>query len=117
MTEKIIAAGIEVHRALGPGFMERIYENALVIELEARGHQVKRQVRFAVAYRGQEVGEHRADLLVDEKIVVELKSVEAIAAVHAAQLRSTLKAAGKQVGLLMNFNQATLTSGVRRVIN
>lgn len=116
LTEAIIAAGIEVHQDLGPGFVEKIYENALATELGLRGHAVERQLVVQVHYRGQLVGQHRIDLLVDEQIVVELKSVEALAQVHKAQLRSILKAAGKRVGLLMNFNQATLTQGVKRVI-
>ena len=117
MTDSIIAAAIDVHRELGPGFLEKIYENALVLELEARGHEVERQTTADVLFKGQKIGQHKVDILVDDEIVVELKSVEALVATHTAQLRSTLKAAGKRVGLLMNFNQATLTSGVRRVIN
>jgi len=117
LTDAIIPAAIEVHRDLGPGFVEKIYENALVLELESRGHRVERQLTVNVVFRGQTVGQHRLDLLVDDAIVVELKSVEALAAAHKAQLRSTLKAAGKRVRLLMNFNQATLASGVKRVIN
>jgi GxxExxY protein len=117
LTESIIAAGIEVHRTLGPGYLEKIYENAMVLELGARGHQVARQLDGHVVYRGQAIGKHRLDLLVDDQVVVELKSVEALASVHAAQLRSTLKAAGKKVGLLMNFNQEVLVKGLKRVIN
>ena len=117
LTDAIIGAAIQVHRELGPGFVEKIYENALVLELESRGHRVERQLTVNVVFRGQTVGQHRLDLLVDDAIVVELKSVEALAAAHKAQLRSTLKAAGKRVRLLMNFNQATLASGVKRVIN
>jgi GxxExxY protein len=117
LTEKIIGAAVDVHRALGPGFLEKVYENALVLELEARGHKVARQVTVAVLYREKLVGQHRIDLLVDDLVVLELKSVEALARAHQAQLRSTLKAANKRIGLLMNFNQATLTSGIRRVIN
>ena len=117
LTEAIIAAAIAAHRELGPGFVEKVYENALAVELELRGHEVKRQVPVTISYRGRVVGKHTLDLLVDDQVVVELKSVEALASVHMAQLRSALKAAGKRVGLLMNFNQPTLTSGVRRVIN
>ncbi len=117
LTDSIIAAAVEVHRALGPGFVEQIYENALVAELESRGHAVARQVTVDVLYRGRLVGQHRADVLVDDEVVAELKSVDALSAVHTAQLRSTLKAAGKRVGLLLNFNQETLTKGVKRVIN
>lgn len=117
LTKRIIAAGVEVHRELGPGFVEKIYENALASELLHRGHNVDRQVVVRVGYRGEIVGEHRIDLMVDDLVVVELKTVDALAEVHKAQLRSTLKAAGKQVGLLINFNRPTLTEGVRRVIN
>jgi GxxExxY protein len=102
---------------MGPGYVEKIYENALVLELESRGHKVDRQITVDVAYRGKLVGQHRIDLLVDDLVVLELKSVEALANAHKAQLRSSLKAAGKRIGLLMNFNQETLTSGVKRVIN
>ncbi len=117
LTEQIIAAAIEVHRQLGPGYLEQIYENALVLELEHRGHDIKRQVSCNVSYRGQRIGQHRLDLLVDDQVVLELKSVDALAATHAAQLWSTLKAANKRIGLLMNFNQKMLTDGLRRVIN
>ena len=117
LTEEIIAAAVAVHRELGPGFLEKIYENALVIEVESRDHKVDRQVGVEVLYRGEPIGRHVVDLLVDDAVVVELKSVEALAATHIAQLRSTLKAAKKRVGLLINFNQAVLTKGVKRVIN
>jgi GxxExxY protein len=117
LTEKIISAAMAVHTSLGPGFLEQIYENALELELTNRGHQVQRQVWLDVLYRGHVVGQHRLDMLVDQEVVIELKSVEALAAVHKAQLRSTLKAAEKRIGLLMNFNQRKLRDGIRRVIN
>ena len=117
LTDEIIAAAVAVHRELGPGFLEKIYENALVIELESPGYKVDRQVGVEVSYRGELIGRHKIDLLVDDAVVVELKSVEALAATHKAQLRSALKAAEKRVGLLINFNQAVLTKGVKRVIN
>ena len=117
LTESIIAAAIEVHRTLGPGFVEKIYERAFVIELTGRGHKVDRQLTCDVKYLGELVGQHRLDLLVDDRIVIELKSVEALADVHKAQLRSTLKAAAKRVGLLINFNHETLKEGLKRVIN
>ena len=116
LTDAIINAAISVHRDLGPGFLESIYENALVIELESRGHGVGRQIEYEVLYRGKLVGKHRLDVLVDNQVVVELKSVEALARQHQAQLRSTLKAAGKKVGLLLNFNQAKLADGIKRVV-
>jgi GxxExxY protein len=117
LTDAIIAAAVDVHRALGPGFLEKIYENALTMELESRGHRVERQTGFDIEYRGKLIGKHQADMIVDGEVVVELKSVERLAATHSAQLRSTLKAAGRRVGLLMNFNQSTLVAGLRRIIN
>ncbi|MCE5278598.1 MAG: GxxExxY protein [Planctomycetaceae bacterium] len=116
LTNAVIAAAIYVHRKLGPGYLEQIYENALVIELESRGRVVERQKSFDVYYKGFLVGQHRLDLLVDDQVVLELKSVEALAAIHVAQLRSILKASGKRIGLLMNFNQPTLAKGLKRVI-
>ena len=117
LTKQIIAAAIEVHRLLGPGYVEKIYENALVVELTSRGHQVTRQMTLDVKYKESLVGQHRLDVLVDGCVVLELKSVEALNAAHKAQLRSTLKAANKRVGLLLNFNQATLRNGIARVVN
>jgi GxxExxY protein len=117
LTEKIIGAAVAVHRELGPGFLERIYENALILELESQGCSVEKQVTYDVLYKNELIGQHRLDILVDGEIVVELKSVEKILKVHAAQLRSTLKAAKKQVGLVINFNQETLVRGLKRVIN
>jgi GxxExxY protein len=117
LTQSIIAAAIEVHKELGPGFLESIYEKALSLALQQLGHDVKSQVTENVLFRGELIGQHRMDLLVDNAVVVELKSVQALASVHAAQLRSTLKAANKAIGLLINFNQTILTQGVKRVIN
>jgi len=117
LTEKIIGAAVAVHRELGPGFLERIYENAMVLELKSRGHSVEKQVVCDVFYADKLIGQHRLDVLVDGEIVVELKAVEKILKVHAAQLLSTLKAANKQIGLVINFNQETLVQGLKRVVN
>jgi len=117
LTERIIAAAIAVHRELGPGFVESIYENALAIELTRRGHDVQRQVLLPVYHAGEKIGEHRCDMLVDGEVVLELKAAEQTAKAHKAQLLSTLKAAGKTVGLLINFGLETLVKGVERVIN
>lgn len=114
-TGRIIGAAIEVHRRLGPGFLESIYENALVIELSKRGLAVEQQVVIAVRYDGEVVGEHRLDLLVDEDIVVELKAVKDLDPVHFSVVRSYLHALGKRHGLLLNFNRTRLD--VRRVID
>jgi len=115
LTEKIIGAAIEVHRRLGPGFIESIYENALAIELRKRRVQYERQVELVVEYDGVEVGRHRLDLLVERTIVVELKAIKDVKDVHFAIVRSYLKAAGKQHGLLLNFAKPTLE--VKRVIS
>ena len=114
LTGKIIAAAIEVHRQLGPGFLESIYESALVIALHQMGLKVERQVEIIVEYAGMEVGRHRLDLLIEGTIIVELKAIKNLVDVHFAIVRSYLKAAGKQHSLLLNFAKTTLV--VKRVI-
>lgn len=114
LTDKIIAGAIEVHRELGPGFIESIYEKALVLELRKRGLRVDRQIEVAVLYSMVEVGLHRIDLLVDDTIVVELKAIRGIEDIHFAIVRSYLKALGKKHGLILNFAKKTLE--VKRVI-
>jgi len=115
LTSKVIAAAIEVHRQLGPGFIESIYEHALVVELHNRGLKVEQQVEVPVEYEGVEVGRHRLDLLVEETIVVELKAIKNLEAVHFAIVKSYLRAVGKEHGLLLNFAKPTLE--VKRVIS
>ena len=114
LTEKIIGGAIEVHRRLGPGYLESFYENALVIELRKRGLGVKQQMEVPVLYEDQEVGRHRLDLFVEDTIVVELKAIKAFEDIHFAIVKSYLKAVGRQHGLLMNF--AAVTLEVKRVI-
>ena len=116
LTEEIIRCAIAVHRTLGPGFVENIYESAMAHELGKIGRSFERQKIVKVFYDGIEVGEHRIDLFVEQKVVVELKSADAIVGKHVAQVISTLKAAGVQVGLLLNFDQARMIDGVKRVI-
>lgn len=116
ITEKIIACGICVHRALNAGYVESIYENALCIELQKAGLNFRRQVTVSVEYEGVVVGEHRIDVLVEDVVVVELKSVSELTSQHLSQVMSTLKAAKLRLGLLMNFGEARLIDGVRRVI-
>jgi GxxExxY protein len=111
-----IGAAIEVHRALGPGFLEALYEEALSIELEERGIPHERQVALGVEYRGQRIGQQRLDLVVGGRLVVELKAVDALAPIHRAQVLSYLKAAHQPLGLLINFNVHTLRDGIRRVV-
>ena len=111
---KIIAAAIDVHKELGPGFLESIYESALKVSLRQRGIPYETQKEITVCFAGEEVGLHRLDLVVDEQIVVELKAVKALEDVHFSQLRSYLKATRLRIGLLMNFHCPTLV--VKRVI-
>jgi GxxExxY protein len=101
LTEKIIGAAILVHKTPGPGFIESIYENALVFELRKRGLEVKQQVEIPVKYDGIEVGKHRLDLLVEDIIVVELKAIKNLDDIHFAIVRSYLCAAEQRHGLLL----------------
>lgn len=114
LTGRIIACAIEVHKALGPGFLESIYEAALVVEINRAGLKVEQQRTLPVFYREVLVGEHRLDLLVENKIVVELKAVSELEDIHFAVVRSYLKAVGLEHGLLLNF--ATMPLTVKRVI-
>jgi GxxExxY protein len=114
LTERIIGAAIEVHRRLGPGFLESVYEKALIIELRKRRLAVRDQVEIAIAYDGVEVRLHRLDLIVEDTILVELKAIKNLEDVHFAVVRSYLKAAGKHHGLLLNFAKVTLE--IKRVI-
>jgi GxxExxY protein len=111
----VIGAAVEVHKELGPGFLESIYEQALKVELSESGLRFDSQNEIKVEYSGVEVGVHRLDLVVEEEIIVELKAVKELADIHFAQLRSYLKATGMKVGLLLNFSKPTLE--VRRVVN
>lgn len=112
----VIGAAIEVHRQLGPGYLEGIYEEALCLELADAGIGFERQKEIGVAYKGRVVGKHRLDLLVGGRLLVELKTVEELAAIHKAQVISYLKALRLPLGLLVNFNVPMLKHGVQRVI-
>jgi GxxExxY protein len=107
---------MDVHRILGPGLLESIYEEALSVELGLRGVCVARQVPIAFSYKGFTIGEGRLDLLVADRLVVELKACQQLLPVHLAQLLSYLKASNRSLGLLINFNVTTLRQGVKRVI-
>lgn len=107
-TGRIIGAAIEVHRALGPGFLESVYENAISIELAHREIPFVRQTTVPIWYRNAEVGAHVLDLLVEDQIVVELKAVRNLEDIHYVVLRSYLKATGREHGLLLNFAKPTL---------
>jgi len=108
LSEAIIGAAITVHRELGPGFLEQVYENALSLELQGRGIPIQRQLPVSVVYRGVEVGQHRLDLVVDKRLVVELKAVRALDNVHFAIVRSYLNAISLDHGLILNFAKTTL---------
>lgn len=105
ITYKINGAIFEVNRVLGPGFLEKVYENALLKELNAQGLKVASQVPIKVFYKEECVGEYFADLLVEDKIIIELKTVEKIEKIHEAQLLNYLKATGIKVGILVNFKK------------
>ena len=103
LTYLINGAIFEVSRILGPGFLEKVYENALLMELKARGIKAAAQYPIKVRYKDQIVGEYIADLLVEDKVIIELKTVDKIEKIHEAQLLNYLKATGIKVGLLVNF--------------
>lgn len=123
MTENEIAkivvdAAFTVHKTLGPGLLESVYEAALAYELSSRGMKVERQVPVPVMYKGVQIGEgFKMDLLVGEKVVLELKSVEKVAQVHKKQLLTYLRLADKRLGLLINFGAALIKEGVSQVVN
>jgi len=111
-----VDAAIEVHRHLGPGYLEAVYEEALAIELALRDLPFARQIPIPVQYKGQSVGQGRLDFLIDDALIVELKAVEALLPVHKAQVISYLKASRRQLGLLINFNVPALSQGIQRII-
>jgi GxxExxY protein len=116
LARAVIGAAIEVHRVLGPGFLESIYEQAVLLELQRRKVPLTRQTMVRVDYRGHPIGEARLDLGVGDRLVVELKAVEALAPIHTAEVLSYLKATGCHLGLLINFNVPVLKDGIKRII-
>ena len=117
ITRKIIGAAIEVHKNLGPGLLESIYEEALCYEFELRGIGFRRQVAIDVVYKGRVIKGQRIDIVVEEEVVVELKSVSKLHEVVLAQVLSYLKATGLKRGLIVNFRERRLVDGVKRVSN
>lgn len=118
ITEAIIGAAITVHRELGPGLLESAYEACLAYELADRGLAFERQKALPVEYRGVKIDcGYRLDLLVEGKVIVELKVVDRLEPIHKAQLLSYLKLSGCKVGLLINFNVIMLKNGIRRLVN
>jgi len=117
ITGRIISAAIEVHRVLGPGLLESVYACCLMDELKYNGLYAEKQVQLPVCYKGRKLDkEFIIDILVEDKIIVELKSVETILPVHEFQLLTYLKLSGKKLGLLINFNVSSLKDGIRRKI-
>lgn len=117
LTARVIGAAIEVHKQLGPGLLESAYEECLAWELELARVRVRRQLALPVAYKGRPLSvNYRIDLLVEEALVVEVKTVEALLPVHEAQLLTCLRLGGFRKGLLLNFNAAYLRNGIVRVV-
>jgi GxxExxY protein len=119
LSSKIIKAAITVHKELGPGLLESVYQSSMVIELRDMGIKVQSEVPIPILYRGKKVHDEgfRMDLLVEDTIVIELKSVETVQDVHKKQLLTYLRLANKPLGLLINFNKAMLKEGIVRIIN
>jgi GxxExxY protein len=117
LSEKVIGLAMHVHRQLGPGLLEAVYEECLAFELAEAGLAFQRQLAIPVVYRGTvlEAG-FRADIVVADELIIEIKSIEAIQRVHEAQLLTYLRLSGRKVGLLMNFNALRLKDGLRRYV-
>jgi GxxExxY protein len=118
LTEQVIAAAIEVHRELGPGLLESVYQEAMCCELRLRGLHFECQRAVPLRYKGEPLtNDLRLDLVVSDAVIVEVKSVRELAPIHQAQLLTYLRLTGLSVGLLLNFNEETLKQGIKRVSN
>jgi GxxExxY protein len=117
ITKKIIGCCIEVHKHLGPGLLESIYESALCVEFDLNKIKYEKQLVIPVEYKNHSIGETRLDLLVENEIIVELKATDNLSQIYNAQLLSYLKMANKKLGLLINFNSAHLKDGIKRIIS
>lgn len=117
LTGRIIGAAMEVHTALGPGLLERLYEDAMAHELSPRGVSFQRQLDVVIPYKSLLLRGQRVDLIAEELVVVELKAVDAVSDTHLAQLVSYMRASNTPLGLLINFNVASLKKGIHRRIN
>ena len=118
ISRKILDCSIKIHKTLGPGLFESVYEEVLCYELQKANLSFKRQVVIQVEYEGVKIDiGFRADIIVENKVIIELKSVEGIAPVHKKQLLTYLKITGKKLGLLINFNEALLKNGLTRIVN
>ena len=118
LTSEIISSAIEVHRNLGPGLLESTYEECMTFELQERGLTVKRQLELPILYKGNKLEQnYKIDLLVNNQVIVELKSVNKVEPIHDAQLLTYLKLANKRYGLLLNFNVPIMKLGIKRLLN
>ena len=118
LSSKIIGAAIEVHRTLGPGLLESAYEECICYELELRRIKFERQKALPIIYKGKRLDcGYRLDIVIDNKIITELKSIEKIEPIHKAQLLSYLKLSGQRLGLLLNFNVSVMKDGIVRLVN
>ena len=116
ITQRIIKCAIEVHKQLGPGLLENMYENALTVEFELEGLSYKQQLGIPVIYKGRSLGEYRLDLLVEDKVIVEVKRVPRFDPAFEAQLLTYLRLTKQRVGLLINFNTRLVKDGIKRFI-
>jgi GxxExxY protein len=116
LTEKIIGCAIEVHRTLGPGLLEQTYESALCVEFQLAGLKFQRQFVVPVTYKNHPVGDYRLDLVVENSVVLEIKSVDRFDPIFEAQLLTYLKITGQKRGLLLNFNSRLLKDGIKRLV-
>ena len=116
LARRVIGAAIEVHKTLGPGYLESVYEEALALELGLNDVACERQAPIRIDYKGSVVGEGRLDLLVDRSLVVGLKAVDGLQPIHHAQVLSYLKATHCRLGLLINFNVRVLRDGIKRIV-
>ncbi len=114
ITDKIIESAIEIHKTLGPGFLENIYENALIYELKQKGLKVEEQKVIPIIYKNTNVGEHRLDLLIEDAVIVENKAVKELNEIHQAQSISYLKATRRKICLLINFSKTKIE--IKRII-
>lgn len=118
ISHQIIGAAIEVHRTLGPGLLESIYESALEMELGERALKVRRQIELPISYKGKHLdGGYRIDMIVEELVIIEIKAVERLLPIFESQLLTYLKLADKRLGLLINFNSSVVSNSVRCVVN
>lgn len=116
ITERIIKCAITVHRELGPGLLEEVYEEAMDVECKVEGLHVLRQFKVPVLYRGKPIGEYKPDMLINDMVIVEIKSVERFDPVFEAQILTYLRITQKRVGLLINFNSRLVKDGIKRFI-